>query len=188
MRAFFNITLQNNKKKGMFSSSGTAAQRGATGSHAAHRSVWWLITLWLRVSRACQRLWPHEVWEHLGMSVYIGGVRVCLCTWVYACVFVSVWAHLSQGDSEQTFCLNLTSSPPHTHTQTPPPPPSLPPKNTQTHTPLTFKVPADTARTKSEHSHYMTRNTPGELRTEKSSIWGARINDNKNRAPQGACW
>lgn len=30
--------------------------------------VWWLITLWLYVSRACQQLWPHEVQEHLGMS------------------------------------------------------------------------------------------------------------------------
>lgn len=37
------------------------------------RRVWWLITLWLCVSRACQLLWPHEVREHLGMSGDVGG-------------------------------------------------------------------------------------------------------------------
>lgn len=34
------------------------------------------------------------------------------------------------------------------------------PSYKHTNTLLTFKVPADTARTKSEHTHYMTRNTP----------------------------
>lgn len=51
-------------------------------------------------------------------------------------------AHLSRGDSEQTFCLNLPTPPP-----------------TNTNALLTFKVPGDAARTKSEHTHYMTRNT-----------------------------
>lgn len=47
--------------------------RGPAGAELhATACVWWLITLWLCVSRACQLLWPHEVREHLGMS---GDVR-----------------------------------------------------------------------------------------------------------------
>lgn len=106
--------------------------------------VWWLITLWLGVSGACQWLWLHEAQEHLRMSGLESGGCVS--------VVVGVPTPICLPETMNRRAASISCQPP-----------------TKT---LTFRVSADPAWTKSVHSYYMTHNTLNDCEQWKAMSWG----------------